>query len=499
MTELMDNHRDAARPGALLEGHGALELAQLIRQREISSRELTELSIAAIEHVNPRLNAVVVERFEAALAEADEADDALRRGNAYGALWGVPWTVKETFGLAGYPQSAGSIYRRHVRAERDATAVARIRLAGAIPLGLTNVPEMAMWMESDNLVYGRTGNPYAYHRTAGGSSGGEAAIIGSGATSFGIGSDVGGSIRMPAAFCGVFGHKPTGGTVPLRGHYPPADGLFSRFCCAGPIARKATDLMPLLRIVAGPEPDGGPPPADDRLLPDPRSVTFSGRRVYTCEHFGKMASPPTPPIRAAVHAAAAALAEQGARVAPWSHGLLPLAMPIWGSMLASAGGPTFGELISEDGRGINIVTEVLRSLRGQPRHMPEALALAALDDTFINLETPRVAFRALGRRLRSVLDTLLGDGSLLLLPVHPRVAPLHREPLRYPLDWIYTALFNAMELPATSVPMGLDEDGMPLAVQVVGGHGADHLTIAAALRLEQAFGGWIPPREAPRS
>jgi fatty acid amide hydrolase 2 len=479
---------------AQLEGHGALGLAQLIRRREISSRELTEISIEAIEQVNPRLNAVVVERFEAALGEADEADRALQRGNAYGALWGVPCTVKETFGLAGYPQSAGSVYRRHVRAERDATAIARIRLAGAIPLGLTNVPEMAMWMESDNLVYGRTGNPYDYHRTAGGSSGGEAAIIGSGAMSFGIGSDVGGSIRMPAAFCGIFGHKPSGGLVPLTGHYPPAPGLFARFCCAGPMTREAADLMPLLRIVAGPEGDGSPPPTDDALLPDPHSVSFADRRVYTCERFGGLVSPPQPTIRMTVRAAAAALADRGARVAPWRHGLLPLAMPIWGSMLAGAGGPTFGELISADGRGINVLGELLRSLRGDARHMPEALVLAALDDTFLSFDAPRAAFSALGRRLRSVLDTLLDDGSVLLLPVHPRVAPKHRQPLRYPLDWIYTALFNVMELPATSVPMGLDADGLPLAVQVVAAHGNDHLTIAAALALEQAYGGWVSPQ-----
>ena len=471
----------------------AFDLAQLIRDREISSVELTERHIAAIEGVNPHLNALVTERFDAARGEARHADEALANNRAHGALWGVPCTIKETFALTGHPHSAGSLYRRDVIATADATVVSNLRLAGAIPLGQTNVPEMAMWMESDNLVYGRTGNPYAYQRTSGGSSGGEAALIGAGATTFGIGSDVGGSIRMPAAFCGVFGHKASAGLVPLRGHHPPTIGQNARYCCAGPLARKASDLMPLLRIIAEPEGDGAPPPADTPLLRDPRNVTFDGRHVYVCESLGGLPSAPDLSIATALQDAAAALQTRGAHVAPWHHGLLPWAVPIYSSMLAGAGGPTFGEFLSKDGQGISLVEEGLRFLRGKPRHMPEALGLTALETLMHPLKLPRRVFAALGRRLRHVLEDLLKDGALLLLPVHPRVAPHHREPLRHPLDWIYTALFNVMELPATSVPLGLDTDGLPLAVQVVGAHGSDHITIAAALALEEAFGGWVPP------
>lgn len=472
---------------------GAFELADLVRRGAISSRELVEAHIEAIEAVNPRLNALVLQRFGAAREEAVRADEALANGHAYGALWGVPFTVKETFGLAGHVQSAGSLYRRDVLAERDATVIARMRLAGAIPLGQTNVPEMAMWMESHNLLYGRTGNPYDYHRTSGGSSGGEAALIGAGATSFGIGSDVGGSIRMPAAFCGIFGHKVSGGLVPLTGHYPATPGRLARYCCSGPLTRKATDLMPILRIIAGPESDGRPAPANDPILPDPARVSFEGRRVYVCEALGGLPSRPTPSLAAALHRAARALGERGATVDAWHHDLLALAMPIYSGMLANAGGPTFGQLISKDGNGVSLLRELWQGFFHEPRHMPEALALAVIEDLMLPFHRLRAGLEALGRRLRSVLDTLLSDGALLLLPVHPRVAPRHREPLRYPVDWVYTAIFNAMELPGTSVPMGLDEDGIPLSVQIVGAHGNDHINIAAALALEESCGGWVPP------
>src|SRR4051812_38877312 len=238
----------------------AVELAALIRGRRISSREAVEAHIAQIARVNPVLNAVVRERFDEARAEADAADAALARGDVdmLPPLHGVPCTIKECFALRGMPHSAGLRARRHVVAARDATAVARLRQAGAIPLGVTNTSELCMWMESNNRVYGRTNNPYDASRIVGGSSGGEGAIIGAGASPFGLGSDIGGSIRGPAFFNGVFGHKPTGGLVPGTGQYPLARGAALRYLTTGPLARRAEDLMPLLRVLAGPDGhDGG--------------------------------------------------------------------------------------------------------------------------------------------------------------------------------------------------------------------------------------------------
>jgi fatty acid amide hydrolase 2 len=189
------------------------ELARRVRSRTLSSLELVDAHIAQIERVNPVLNAVVRERFEEARVEARRADARQARGDDLPPLHGVPCTIKEAFALTGMPNTSGLLARKGFLATEDAAAVAKLRAAGAIPLGVTNVSELCMWLESNNRVYGRTNNPYDPARIAGGSSGGEGAIVAAGASPFGLGSDVGGSIRLPAFFNGIFGHKPSGGPV----------------------------------------------------------------------------------------------------------------------------------------------------------------------------------------------------------------------------------------------------------------------------------------------
>ena len=204
----------------------ASEMARALRAGEVSSLELVELHIARIKAVNPVLNAVVAERYELARQEARAADEALAAAGdeeALSPLLGVPCSIKECFALEGMPQASGLVKRKDIRATSDATTVARLRQAGAIPVGVTNTSELCMWMESANRLYGRTSNPYDPTRIVGGSSGGEGAIVGAGGTPFGLGSDIGGSIRMPAFFNGVFGHKPSGGLVPGTGQYPMAE------------------------------------------------------------------------------------------------------------------------------------------------------------------------------------------------------------------------------------------------------------------------------------
>ena len=238
----------------------AVELARRIREKRILSREVVETHIAHIQRVNPDLNAVVRERFDDARREAEAADRRIQaaNGDELPPFLGVPCTIKECFALTGMPNSSGLVARKGEIARQDATAVARLRAAGAIPLGVTNVPELCMWMETDNRVYGRTNNPYNVKHIVGGSSGGEGAIIASGASPFGLGSDIGGSIRMPAFFNGVFGHKPSAGLVPGTGQYPIATNQALRYLTTGPLARRAEDLMPLLRVLAGPDgQDGG--------------------------------------------------------------------------------------------------------------------------------------------------------------------------------------------------------------------------------------------------
>ena len=224
-----------------------------------SAEELTHAHIARIEAVNPRVNAVTATRYGAALEEA-RAADRRRAADPDGAppLLGVPCTIKEFFAVDGMPWTGGLKRRAAVRADHDAAAVQRLKAAGAIVLATTNAPEGGLWMETHNALVGRTANPWDLRHTSGGSSGGEGALVGSGASPFGLGSDVGGSIRIPAAFCGTFGHKPSGLTVPNAGHFPPASPGTEPYLCAGPLARSAADLDLLLAVLAGPDGVGRP-------------------------------------------------------------------------------------------------------------------------------------------------------------------------------------------------------------------------------------------------
>src|SRR5581483_3199579 len=223
-----------------------------------------------------------------AIAEAKHADERVRSQPAADLppLLGVPFTVKETIALQGMPQSAGLLARRAYRSPGTAPAVTRLLDAGAIALGVTNTSELTLWIESNNRLYGRTNNPYDASRTAGGSSGGEGAAVGCGGSPFGLASDIAGSIRIPAMFCGVFGHKPSSGLVSNAGLYPPAAGDSGAMLGTGPLARRAEDLMPLLQILAGA--DGRGQIARAHQLGNPDSVSLSGLRVVTVEESSRL-------------------------------------------------------------------------------------------------------------------------------------------------------------------------------------------------------------------
>lgn len=467
----------------------ATALAAAIRGGRVSSREVVEAHIARAREVGS-LNAIVRDRFEAARREADAADVALERADdpeALPPLHGVPCTIKECFALEGMPQSSGLVARKDVIAREDATTVRRLRDAGAIPLGVTNVSELCMWMESNNRVYGRTNNPYDPSRIVGGSSGGEGAIVGAGASPFGLGSDIGGSIRMPAFFNGVYGHKPTGGLVPGSGQYPVSHGVARRYLTTGPIARRATDLWPLLKILAGP--DGVDDGCEAMPLGDPGSVSMRGLRVVTIHDDGRAA--PSTSLQRAQRRVEDALRAEGAIVVEARVDELADAFQIWSSMLSAAGGPSFRELLFQ-GRRVNALEELARWCAGRSPHTLPALALAFGES--LPALTPRLAQRARsrGEQLRATLDALIGDG-VLLYPSHTRTAPKHHRPIVSRFDWVYTAVFNVMELPVTQIPLGLDDDGLPLGVQVAALRGHDHRTVAVAEWAERALGGWVPP------
>jgi fatty acid amide hydrolase 2 len=467
-----------------------IELARRIREGDVSSCDVVETHIEEIERVNPRINAVVRDRFEQARLEARHADQRIRTRDAAGLppLLGVPCTIKESIALRGMPNSSGVVSRAKLIASKDATVVARLRAAGAIPLGVTNLSELAVWAATFNRVYGRTNNAYDPGRTAGGSSGGEGAIIGAGASPFGIGTDLGGSIRAPAFCNGVFGHKPSGGLVPGTGQYPQFRGQMLRFNTTGPLARRAEDLMPLLRIIAGP--DG----RDEGCLPyelgDPSRVDLSALRVLVIEDDGRR-----PRVERELHhaqqRAAYALARRGASVEVLSVPDLKHSILIWGALFEACGGTSLDEALGGGARtrlGREIARWLLR--RSSHSYPPLFMVLVERLARWLPLWCERYAER--GTRLFAQLDDLLGEDGVILYPSGRGVAPGHGPAA--PLNFRFFGVFNALELPVTQVPLGLSAEGLPLGVQVVAGRGRDHLTIAAALELERALGGWVPPQ-----
>ena len=469
-----------------------MELAAAIRSREVSSRDVVAAHIELLERANPRINAVVVPRFDAALREAEAADALIaERGEdpSLPPLLGVPCTIKESIGMEGMPNCAGVVARREVACSRTATIARRIVEAGAIPLGLTNTSELTLWVETENRVYGRTSNPYDPARSAGGSSGGEAAAIASGGAPFGLGTDLGGSIRIPAFFNGIFGHKPSRHLVPATGLYPPATGITGELNACGPLARRACDLMPALRAIAGP--DGEDAVTEQMALQDPSEVPLESLRVVISD--GATLAPTSPELAAARERAAGALAAAGARLERISMGSLRRALDIYLTVLSTAGGVNLRELIEEAG--------------GEPPTWPASFRRDSPHTaaTRLSLIAERVAALAPRRRSERVLAAreafteelcaTIGDG-VLLHPPAPKIAPRHGRTVGR-IWWIQPMIvFNLAGLPVTQTPLGLGKRGLPLGVQVAAGPGRDHVSIAVGLELERVFAGWTPPEAA---
>ncbi len=467
----------------------AISLAADIKAKKISSRAVVEAHIAQIKCVNPRLNALIFDRFAQALCEADQADALIASTkdiNSLPPLLGVPCTIKDTFEFEGMPQAVGMVSRKDIYGQKDAYAVAVLRNAGAIPLGVTNTPELAMWYETYNRVYGRTKNAYDRGRITGGSSGGEGAIVGAGASPFGLGSDVAGSIRMPAFFNGVFGHKASPLLIENQGHFPSAHGQTLNYLSSGPLCRQAEDLEPLVRLLAG---------SNSHKLKSVNEVDIAKLRVITVSP--ERGPKATFDILDAQQRAVDALVAQGATHITVDLPLLDDAFMIWSSLLADSSTPehSFTAMLF----GEYHVKHPIKALLGMAvkgKKSPHTLPLVVLTllEQFPNLATgQRKHFVQLGHQLKQQLNDVLGDDGVLVMPVFPEVAPRHGAPIFKPFDFVDCAIVNAMELPATAVPMGLNAGGIPTGIQVVANQNNDHLSLACALALEKVTGGWVAP------
>ena len=470
----------------------ALELARGIRTGELSAVDVVDAHIELVERLNPEINAVVHPRLDDARAEASAADEQVAAADdseRLPPLLGVPFTIKESICVAGMPNAAGCVARREARADETAPAAQRLLDTGAILLGLTNTSELTLWIESENRLYGRTHNPYDPARTAGGSSGGEGAAVGSGMSVFGLGTDIGGSIRIPAFCGGVFAHKPSLGVVPGTGHWPVATGEAARMVVWGPLARRAEDLMPLLRAIAGP--DGVDPLVGEVTLADPAELSLDGLRVLVSEQTSLR--PISRELLDARERAAGALAASGARVERVAIKAMRRMVEPYLAALSDGGAARIVDLLAAEG----VVPLTWRSsLRRGGDHTVATRFLLTAERLTGRLPEKRTQ-RALaaGRAFSEELRQLVGDG-ILLHPPMPAVAPKHGRTVGR-MWWAgETALFNMVGIPVTEVPLGLNSRGLPLGVQVAAGLGRDHVAIAVAHELERVFGGWVPPQHA---
>jgi fatty acid amide hydrolase 2 len=470
----------------------ASEIARLLRSRELSATDVVEAHGARIRQVNPMLNAVVRHRFEQARQEALLADQrfATEDPEQLPPFLGVPCTIKEHYQVKGFPNTAGLLKRRHAYASEDAVLVQRMRDAGFIIMGITNVPEALLWYESYNKVYGRTNNAYLQDHTPGGSSGGEGAIIGAGASPIGLGGDIGGSIRMPAFFNGIVGHKATGGRVPETGCWPGATGQLARYKVCGPLARRVEDLQNVMPILAGPD-------GKDTSVNGPewgKSPVYSPQEinVYYFESNGMLA--PSSDVRAGVQTAVQALRERGCKVEAWRPPGIERGLEIWAAALTNSGGHKYIESLGDFGP-VNLAQQWLRWPLGNSDHIFPCLALATVEQLFLKFPKYGKAMSDQRQVLRDEIESKLGSNGVLIFPPFHRTAPRHgAHAVLHTLGFVYSGVVNPLELPSTSVPTGFSEQGLPVGVQVVGSRYQDHLTLFVARELEQALGGWDPSR-----
>jgi Asp-tRNA(Asn)/Glu-tRNA(Gln) amidotransferase A subunit family amidase len=457
------------------------EIVAGIRRKTFSPVEVVEAHLERVAEVQPKLNAFVHLDAEGALGQARSAEAALMRGDALGPLHGVPVTIKSCLDVAGWPAAAGSLLRKDYVAQADAALVARLRAAGAILLGNTNTPEYLMAYETDNSLSGKTSNPWSLERSAGGSSGGEAAAIASGCSAGGVGSDGGGSIRVPAHFCGICGLKPTPGRIPATGHYPEGGGAFGWIGVVGPMARTVADVRALIEVMAGPD-------AGDALsAPVPvQAVTekdVRGLRVGTLESeaLGKA----TPETTAAVERAAKILSEQGFIVEKKSLSGLDRAIEVWWYFF----GPVIADSIRKGAAGLE--TELSPMLR---EYVELATAETALTyDGFLNACAER-------DKLRWDIVRQMEDVRILLSPVSAGPAFRHGEgnwrtgeKENYRDTMRYSQWLNLAGLPGVAVPLGISPEGLPIGMQVIGRPYEEELLLAVAEAIERGSGPWRGP------
>lgn len=449
-------------------------MAQLIRNRKLSPVGLMQAHLDRIERLNPTINAYVEVDGQGALAAAHRAEKAVVENELLGPMHGVPVSIKSAIEIAGMRCEAGTKLRAGHVATSDAPLVARLRKAGAIVIGTTNTPELLMAWETDNLLYGRTNNPWDLSRTAGGSSGGEAAAIASGCSAGGVGSDGGGSIRVPAHFCGVCGLKPTPGRIPATGHFPQSVGPFALLGVVGPMARTVADLKLLFEVMQGP--DLGDPSAAPVPLQWHDHPQLKKTRIGFFEDDGR--TPVTPETRNAVRQAAQILRAAGFEVEPFRPDGLEKAQQLWWKFFGVAGGMLLGPMTNG--------------------HEPELSPILKEFNGWVSAGSPHTAQTLLQSWIERDLVRMqvfeqMKNFPVLLCPV-AAIPAFHHGERRWQIDgkqieyldaWSYCEWFNLLGMPAATVPVSRSVEGLPIGVQIAAQPWQEESVLSVAEILEE--------------
>lgn len=468
----------------------ATQMARRISEKIIAPTELLDAHLRRIERLNPRLNAVIDRDAERTRREAAAANSAVMQGRELGPLHGVPITIKSCIDVEGLRCECGTRLREGYVAEKDAPLVNRLRQAGAIILGVTNVPDLLVAYETDNLLYGRTNSPWNTDYTPGGSSGGEAAAIAAGCSAAGMGSDGGGSVRVPAHFSGICGLKPTPGVIPRTGHWPACIGPSALLGLVGPMARTVADLRVLLEVATFP--DDQDPSWTPVTHPAVRAEEIKALKAgwfATADFTGDGPMPVTPETRSAVETAAQSLADQGLRVEPVSITGLERARGLWWNLFGVVASTLLKPHIRGREHDLHPLVKDLTAPPGEVTTMTYEQFL----QTWIERD-----------ELRARLLEKMRDYRILLSPVSAAPAFRHGErswtiegqQVSYAQSFVYSQVYNLLGNPAAVVPVGRSPEGLPIGVQVIGRPFEESLVLAVAEKIEQGCGGFRPPPEA---
>ena len=481
----------------------AKEAAVQIRNGNLKSQELVQCYIDRMKEVNPHLNAAIFYRFEQALSEAQEVDRILagevvppEYSLERKPLLGIPCTIKESQSLFGMPHTAGLVKRKGTTATTDAPVVRRVRDAGAIVIAMTNCSELCMWYETSNNIYGTTNNPYNTDCIVGGSSGGEGSINGAACSVFGIGSDIGGSVRMPCFFCGIFGHKHSPYFTPDGNEFPSTSGDAKAYLARGPMCRYSIDLPLVLDVMAGNAIE-----STSSLTSKVMDVDITQLNFFTMPNDGGSwcCSPVEQELITAQSEVVNHLTSYyEVKVKTTSLHKFRYSLNMWLTGLdENDDGPSFCAHMANLSGSVNPFWEFAKWLVGRSDHVIPCIGLGAIEKivTFAKSKQVSEKIEGITQRLKTELEDLLGSNGILLYPSHPTVAPPHHKPIYTPFNFAYTAVFNILGFAVTQVPLGLNLKGLPLGVQIVSTGGNDHLTIAVAMELEKTMSkcGWVCP------